>query len=1539
MTTPKKIILISLDTLRADHLGCYGYPRSTSPKIDKIAQEGILFRNAFSPSSHTIPSHGSLFTGKYPSKHSIGFNQNIFVETGKLNTDIDITLAELLKNCNFNTAAFISGIVMGRETNFDAGFDIYDDNIRENPYGRRDCSDTNQKVFNWLTENFRENFFIFIHYFDIHGPYHCQKKYQDQFLKDSSFRSHDLPNKYSETNPERNSIPAYQLLNIKTDQNGIANFETDLGYYIAQYDGCIRYLDDNIGFLLEKLRQLGIYDDTLIIITSDHGEAFGENDIYFYHGLTVTYEQIHVPLIIKPFKEWNVKTGSIDIPVSTLDILPTLLELCDSVFQDPDLQGESLKQIIEGRCDPVLQERVIMSENERQYALIYPSRIMELYKKEIPSSTHYPAIPELIDALDGKKMYWDSGNDYLYTMPFDQYQRYKLISDIINKFRNSQKKFKILDVGAGIEGNLKKFLPMDEIYFLDKEYSSEYSQKGNFIFGDILNKELNEDFDFIVAIDVYEHISAVDRKKFIDILIASSNIGTIIAAPFDQENVKNCEFFANEMYKASHGSDYIWLKEHIANGLPALNLTIDLIEKNNLYPIIIPNGYLPRWFEMISLSLLTEGRPEFSRMILQLNEFYNQNYYQCDNRDPSYRQILIIPKISKIPDFSDLFAKEIDPESISNKNWFLDAFIEKIKRSYQITETSAKRELFAKDKQLTEMSGHIHSLEQAVAIKDEHLAEMSGHIHSLEQAAAIKDEHLAEMSGHVHSLEQAVKIKDEHLAEMSAKAQVLELQIQEQITRIHSLEHNIFSIESSLVWQVTMKFHYKIIGKILPCNTKRRKFYEMGLKGVAIFYNKGWKECMISFKNYQRDKKNELILREKNEKYLVPKDQKNPDTIKVLLEKQLDERLNFFLSNHQKRLIFPKYDDPVVSIIILTFNKAAFTFQCLESILENTEIPYEIILVDNRSMDETGALLKKLDNVIQILNEENLGFILGCNEGAKKARGRYLLFLNNDTKVTEHWLSGLTSTINRIPDCGAIGGKLIWPNGNLQEAGSILWSEGGATGYGRGDDPFKPEYSYLREVDFISGACLLVRADLFGDLNGFDRRYVPAYYEDADLCLGIQQLGFRVLFQPDVIIYHNEFTSSSQENANIYMIKNHQKFLEKWQDLLKTKREYSLENILLARDVRQKKTILYLDDRIPASDQGSGYPRANKLVMHLNEAGYQITVFPLSDTTPWQPYTSEFQQRGIEVFFGKGLDFLQFAKTRKDHYDAVVVSRPHNFDKSYEIIKTYFPGSILVYDAEALFSTREILKAKTKGFNLSAEEIKKMRQKEFQLMKKADLIVTVSENESRIITKDGGFPNVAVYGYPITSHKSIVGFEGRSDILFIGSFLAQDGPNDDAIIYFVKFIWPKIQKNLSCKLYVVGINPPDSILKLASPSIVVTGYVDDLEECYNRCRVFIVPHRYAAGIPLKLLDAMSYGIPSVVSDLIASQLNLIDGREVLVSKDADEFAENVINLYRNQQLWENLQENSYDFIRSTCNPDDMKKKLDQIIENCIKEKR
>jgi GT2 family glycosyltransferase len=272
-----------------------------------------------------------------------------------------------------------------------------------------------------------------------------------------------------------------------------------------------------------------------------------------------------------------------------------------------------------------------------------------------------------------------------------------------------------------------------------------------------------------------------------------------------------------------------------------------------------------------------------------------------------------------------------------------------------------------------------------------------------------------------------------------------------------------------------------------------------------------------------------------------------------------------FLGDPTARLRFVRAPEPTVSIVVLTYNRAAYTYRCLESILRHSDVPYELIIVDNASRDDTYRLLERLDNAIILRNPVNAGFGGGCNQAARIARGRYLLLLNNDAALTADGLRALVDTVTRASDCGAVGCKIVTLDGRLQEAGSIIWDDGTTQGYGRQGNPTAPEFSYLREVDYCSAACLLVRADLWERAGEFDPRYHPAYFEDADLCISIRGLGLRVLYQPAAVVLHQEYTSTSPRDARTLMTRNRALFAEKWSHSLAAQPLAATRDVLRAR--------------------------------------------------------------------------------------------------------------------------------------------------------------------------------------------------------------------------------------------------------------------------------------------------------------------------------------------------------------------------------------
>ena len=250
-----------------------------------------------------------------------------------------------------------------------------------------------------------------------------------------------------------------------------------------------------------------------------------------------------------------------------------------------------------------------------------------------------------------------------------------------------------------------------------------------------------------------------------------------------------------------------------------------------------------------------------------------------------------------------------------------------------------------------------------------------------------------------------------------------------------------------------------------------------------------------------------------------------------------------------------------VSIIIPVYNHIETTVACLRR-LEQTvpcDAHYEILVVDDASSDATPAVLerwtKRDERHHVIRNEQNQGFLLSCNRAAQAATGDIVIFLNNDTLPQAGWLPALLRIFRDYPDAGAVGCKLVYPDGTLQEAGGIVFADGSACNFGRTDPrPEAPLYSYVREVDYCSGACLATPRAIFLDLGSFDPRYAPAYYEDTDYCFRLRERGYRVYYQPESVIVHAEGTTAGRDlNSGVKynQVVNQARFFERWCEVLR----------------------------------------------------------------------------------------------------------------------------------------------------------------------------------------------------------------------------------------------------------------------------------------------------------------------------------------------------------------------------------------------------
>ena len=292
------------------------------------------------------------------------------------------------------------------------------------------------------------------------------------------------------------------------------------------------------------------------------------------------------------------------------------------------------------------------------------------------------------------------------------------------------------------------------------------------------------------------------------------------------------------------------------------------------------------------------------------------------------------------------------------------------------------------------------------------------------------------------------------------------------------------------------------------------------------------------------------------------------------------------------RLVLPVVAQPAVSIVLVLYEQAELTFRCLEALAQAIDVPVEVIVVDNASTDRTQALLDRVDGCLLLRQEENLHFLRGANIGARCARGQHVLFLNNDAMLKPGSLTAASQLFDDEAEVGAVGGKIVLLDGTLQEAGGIVWRDGSCLGYGRGRDPADAACNFRRDVDYCSGAFLMVRRALFEQLGGFDPVFAPAYYEDTDLCMRLRAAGHRVVYEPRVELTHFEYGSArSAEAATKAMEANRKLFVQRHAAVLAASHQPGAAGDLLARmRPRHSGRVLVLDDRIPFPTLGEALP-------------------------------------------------------------------------------------------------------------------------------------------------------------------------------------------------------------------------------------------------------------------------------------------------------------------------------------------------------------
>ena len=621
---------------------------------------------------------------------------------------------------------------------------------------------------------------------------------------------------------------------------------------------------------------------------------------------------------------------------------------------------------------------------------------------------------------------------------------------------------------------------------------------------------------------------------------------------------------------------------------------------------------------------------------------------------------------------------------------------------------------------------------------------------------------------------------------------------------------------------------------------------------------------------------------------------------------------------------------PDVSIVITTYNGWRLTAQCLASLVASAKasrLKAEIIISDNCSTDETPRAWQAFQNETWPIsfrrNEQNLGYLRNANAGARGATGAFLCLMNNDVIVEEGWLDGLVDVLRRNPDVGLVGPKYLDAERNVIECGCMVLSDGTAVQLGNRTPLDDPRFSHLNEVHYCSMACTVLRTALFRELNGYDERYMPAYYEDVDLCLRIAERGFRVVVSPAVRITHLFGGSHKRDETLRLMEANRAVLRERWKQRLESVHPPVGTPLQRLSTWAGGPTVVFHWPFYLNPNSAAGALRNWHLMTEVARQGYRVVYVALWHDGD-KPYLDELRRRGIEAFedfHGSERDLVEtLVSTRA--IAAAVMSFAEVEQRYGHLYHQRDPGIVRIFDTVDVHFLRELRAGQREASAGAVDPVDPSRlpesaYSEIACMLRSDAVLLVSDAEKEILTRDLALP-AEKFQLVRTIHVPADGvptFQERQGFSFIG--YGGHPPNVDSAHYIVEAIWPEIRRLFSeAKLYVYGFKLPKSVQALhdEAAGIIVRGFVEDHRKAIGGSRVMLAPLRFGAGVKGKIGEALAVGTPVVTTPVGAEGMDP-SGRALLIGTEVSELARRAVEVYRDEALWRDVSARGLQVIR------------------------
>ena len=523
-----------------------------------------------------------------------------------------------------------------------------------------------------------------------------------------------------------------------------------------------------------------------------------------------------------------------------------------------------------------------------------------------------------------------------------------------------------------------------------------------------------------------------------------------------------------------------------------------------------------------------------------------------------------------------------------------------------------------------------------------------------------------------------------------------------------------------------------------------------------------------------------------------------------------------------------------------------------------------------------------------------------------------MILLNNDTEVTDGWIDELIEGFNRFPSTGAVGSKLLYPDGKLQGAGGIVWGSGNPWNYGTGQNPWDPRFMYSRQVDYICGAALMTSKKIWNEVGGLSEYLKPMYFEDTDFSFKVRNAGYKTYYIPSSVVYHHEgLTSGTDISSGFKRFQevNRPKFKKTWSRAFGTHGKDGV-NPDLEKDRGIIGRVLFIDYTTPREDRDAGSYAAIQEIKLVQSLGYKVTFIP-KNFEDFGIYTQKLRNMGVEVIVKPFYRCIEdFIAQRGTEFDCAYITRYYVAQESIPALREYAPDCKIIMNNADLHFLRELRSAGEDPDKLArATEVREM---ELEMMLESDVVISYNETEHAVIqSHTDNAVNVMKCPWVVETPNNSPRFRSTKGLAFLGGF--KHPPNREGVEWFGAEVMPLIEHE-GIELSVYGAAMDHSFkASTREQGINAVGYIDNLEDVYTKHRIFIAPLLSGAGIKGKVINALAYGIPTILTPVAAEGIGLRHGHDCLIARTPQEWGESIKKLYNDEALWKAISKASREY--------------------------